>query len=85
MSWYGNLIETEAGAFLGLWGPLPIAARPHGERLQTKTNLYRMLVSVPLTDDERTAVQDGQATMAPVATLLAIVVVVGLEPRTGGS
>jgi hypothetical protein len=31
--------------------------------LEAKTNLQRMRVSIPLTDDERTAVDDGQAAL----------------------
>lgn len=31
--------------------------------LEAKSNLQRMLVSIPLTDDERSAVEDGQAAL----------------------
>ena len=34
-----------------------------GQLLEAKENLERMLTSIPLTDDERAAVDDGQAAL----------------------
>jgi integrase len=39
--------------------------------LQAKTNLQRMLVSIPLTDDEQAAVEDGQAALDQLLQRLA--------------
>ena len=39
--------------------------------LEAKGNLQRMLASIPLTDDERAAVQDGQAALDKLLTQLA--------------
>ena len=39
--------------------------------LEAKDNLQRMLASIPLTDDERAAVQDGQAALDKLLTQLA--------------
>jgi integrase len=39
--------------------------------LEAKANLQRMLVSIPLTDDERAAVDDGQAALAALLDRLA--------------
>lgn len=41
--------------------------------LQAKTNLQRMLVSIPLTDDEQAAVQDGRAALERLLQRLATV------------
>ena len=39
--------------------------------LEAKGNLQRMLVSIPLTDDERAAVDDGQAALDSLLSRLA--------------
>jgi hypothetical protein len=38
--------------------------------LEAKDNLQRMLASIPLTDDERAAVEDGQAALDTLLTRL---------------
>jgi hypothetical protein len=43
----------------------------HAQLLEAKDNLQRMLASIPLTDDERAAVQDGQAALDTLLTQLA--------------
>jgi len=53
--------------------------------LQAKDNLQKMLASVPLTDDERAAVDDGQATLDNLLHRLADVPTpTGLTPRQIG-
>lgn len=50
--------------------------------LQAKSNLQRMLVSIPLTDDEQTAVEDGQAALDHLLQRLAdIPTPAGTTPR----
>lgn len=54
--------------------------------LQAKSNLQRMLVSIPLTDDEQAAVQDGQAALDQLLQRLATVPTpAGPTPRQGDS
>ncbi|MGY2011991.1 tyrosine-type recombinase/integrase [Nocardia gipuzkoensis] len=54
--------------------------------LQAKTNLQRMLVSIPLTDDEQAAVEDGQSALDRLLQRLADVPTpAGPTPRQGGS
>jgi hypothetical protein len=38
-------------------------ASSNGQLLEAKDNLQKMLASIPLTDDERAAVDDGQAAL----------------------
>jgi hypothetical protein len=50
--------------------------------LQAKSNLQRMLVNIPLTDDEQTAVEDGQAALDHLLQRLAdIPTPAGTTPR----
>jgi hypothetical protein len=50
--------------------------------LEAKDNLQRMLVSIPLTDDERAAVEDGQTALDTLLTRLADVTTPsGTTPR----
>ena len=50
--------------------------------LQAKSNLQRMLVSIPLTDDEQAAVEDGQAALDHLLQRLAdIPTPAGTTPR----
>lgn len=50
--------------------------------LEAKDNLQRMLVSIPLTDDERAAVEDGQTALDTLLTQLADVTTPsGTAPR----
>ena len=50
--------------------------------LQAKSNLQRMLVSIPLTDDEQTPVEDGQAALDHLLQRLAdIPTPAGTTPR----
>jgi hypothetical protein len=50
--------------------------------LEAKDNLQRMLVSVPLTDDERAAVEDGQGALEKLLEHLADVPTpAGLTPQ----
>ena len=52
------------------------------ELLQAKSNLQRMLVSIPLTDDEQAAVEDGQAALDHLLQRLAhIPTPAGTTPR----
>lgn len=52
------------------------------ELLQAKTNLQRMLVDIPLTDDEQAAVEDGQAALDQLLQRLADVPTpTGTTPR----
>ncbi|MBC2640752.1 MULTISPECIES: tyrosine-type recombinase/integrase [unclassified Rhodococcus (in: high G+C Gram-positive bacteria)] len=52
------------------------------ELLQAKSNLQRMLVSIPLTDDEQAAVEDGQAALDQLLQRLADVPTpAGTTPR----
>jgi len=54
--------------------------------LEAKGNLQRMLASIPLTDDERAAVQDGQAALDKLLTQLADTPTpAGATPRQIGS
>jgi integrase len=54
--------------------------------LEAKGNLQRMLASIPLTDDERAAVQDGQAALGKLLTQLADTPTpAGATPRQIGS
>jgi integrase len=54
--------------------------------LEAKGNLQRMLASIPLTDDERAAVQDGQAALDKLLTQLADAPTpAGATPRQIGS
>lgn len=41
----------------------PLAETGKAQLLEAKGNLQKMLVSIPLTDDERTAVDDGQTAL----------------------
>jgi integrase len=53
--------------------------------LEAKANLQRMLASIPLTDDERAAVEDGQAALDALLTRLAdIPAPAGPTPRQAG-
>ena len=53
--------------------------------LEVTTNLQRMLASIPLTDDERAAVEDGQAALGALLTRLADVPApAGPTPRQAG-
>jgi hypothetical protein len=53
--------------------------------LQAKGNLQRMLASIPLTDDERAAVEDGQIAVSQLLDRLADVPTpAGLTPRQIG-
>jgi hypothetical protein len=53
--------------------------------LEAKTNLQRMFASVPLTDDERAAVEDGQAALDALLSRLADVPApAGPTPRQTG-
>jgi len=53
--------------------------------LEAKANLQRMLASIPLTDDERAAVEDGQAALDALLTRLADVPApAGPTPRQAG-
>jgi hypothetical protein len=45
-------------------------ASSKGQLLEAKKNLQRMLAAIPLTDDERAAVDDGQATLDQLLTRL---------------
>ncbi|MBH1939066.1 hypothetical protein I5Q34_33225 [Streptomyces sp. AV19] len=50
--------------------------------LDAKANLQRMLISIPLTDDERAAVDDGQAALdALLDRLSEVPTPAGLSPR----
>ena len=50
--------------------------------LQAKSNLQQMLVSIPLTDDEQAAVEDGQAALDQLLQRLADVSTpAGTTPR----
>lgn len=42
-----------------------------GQILESKTNLQRMLQEIPLTEDERAAVEDGIEAMEKLSTKLA--------------
>jgi hypothetical protein len=54
--------------------------------LEAKANLQRMLVAIPLTDDERAAVDDGQAAMDKLLKRLADVATpAGPTPRQLGN
>lgn len=54
--------------------------------LDAKDNLQRMLVSIPLTDDERTPVDDGQAALDSLLGRLAdIPTPAGTTPRELGA
>ncbi|MER7850609.1 tyrosine-type recombinase/integrase [Kitasatospora sp. NPDC096077] len=56
-----------------------------GQLLEAKENLQKMLVGIPLTDDERTAVDDGQAALDHLLERLADVPTpAGLTPRELG-
>ena len=53
--------------------------------LEAKANLQRMLASIPLTDDERAAVEDGQAALDTLLARLADVPTpAGPTPRQTG-
>ncbi len=43
----------------------------HAQLLEAKANLQHMLASIPLTDDERAAVEDRQAALSPLLDRLA--------------
>jgi hypothetical protein len=54
--------------------------------LEVKANLQRMLIAIPLTDDERAAVDDGQAALDQLLDRLADVPTpAGLTPRQIGA
>jgi hypothetical protein len=54
--------------------------------LEAKDNLQRMLTSIPLTDDERAAVEDGQAALHTLLSRLAdIPTPAGPTPRQAGA
>jgi hypothetical protein len=54
--------------------------------LEAKANLQRMLIAIPLTDDERAAVADGQAALDQLLDRLADVPTsAGLTPRQIGA
>ena len=53
-----------------------------GQLIEAKNNLQRMLVGIPLTDDERAAVNDGQAAVDQLLDRLAdIATPAGPTPR----
>jgi hypothetical protein len=53
--------------------------------LEAQANLQRMLAFIPLTDDERAAVEDGQAALQALLTRLAdIPTPAGPTPRQAG-
>ncbi|MBO0807738.1 MAG: site-specific integrase [Actinobacteria bacterium] len=57
----------------------------HAQLLEAKDNLQRMLASIPLTDDERAAVEDGKAALdALLARLTDIPTPAGATPRQIG-
>ena len=54
--------------------------------LEAKDNLQRMLASIPLTDDEHAAVEDGQAALDALLDRLAdIPTPAGTTPRQAGT
>lgn len=52
-------------------GKGPTVACAKAQLLEAKENLQHMLTSVPLTDDERAAVDDGQGALSQLLTRLA--------------
>ena len=61
-------------------------ASSKGQLLQANDNLQRMLASIPLTDDERAAVDDGQAALEKLLERLADVPIpAGSTPRQIGA
>ncbi|MFE6338205.1 hypothetical protein ACFVP3_36390 [Streptomyces sp. NPDC057806] len=60
-------------------------ASSKGQLLEAKENLQKMLAAVPLTDDERAAVGDGQAALdQPLERLADIPTPAGPTPRQTG-
>jgi hypothetical protein len=64
---------------------LPPKNSTKAQLLEAKDNLQQMLVAIPLTDDERAAVEDGQAALnALVAKLTKVPSPAGPTPRQLG-
>lgn len=61
-------------------------ASSKGQPLEAKNNLQRMLASIPLTDDERAAVDDGQAALDQLLErLVDVPTPAGFTPRQIGA